>query len=107
GESIVTNTVTPNDAGDTDTGPNNLQNFPVIASAVVGGTHVTGTLDTTASGAFNIELFLNSACDGSGNGEGESFVASQAAVESPGGSGHYVFDFTVPTITTGQVFTAT
>src|SRR5207244_4359312 len=59
--------VTANDAGDTDTGANNLQNFPVISSATLsGGTlHLVGTLDTNAGLAnpvFRIEAFLNSAC---------------------------------------------
>src|SRR5262249_21613221 len=37
--------VAPNDPGDTDTGPNNLQNYPVLtAAATSGSTKVQGTL---------------------------------------------------------------
>jgi hypothetical protein len=68
--------VTPDDPGDPDTGPNGLQNFPVLTS-VSGGlssTTVQGTLNGAASTTFRIELFLNTACDPSGNGEGETFL---------------------------------
>ncbi|HEU4760482.1 MAG TPA: cohesin domain-containing protein, partial [Dehalococcoidia bacterium] len=48
GQDCATGTVTPNDLGDGDSGPNNLQNFPVITSATLssGSTSVSGTLDT-------------------------------------------------------------
>src|SRR5262249_53383820 len=43
--------VTPNDPGDPDTGSNNLQNFPVLASAVIFGStlEIDGTLNSTAN----------------------------------------------------------
>ena len=59
--------VTPNDAGDPDTGANTLQNFPVITSAtsVGGNTTIVGALNSTpASTTFTIEFFSNPACDG-------------------------------------------
>lgn len=45
--------VSPNDAGDVDTGPNRLQNHPDLTSAV--GTQITGTM----TGAPNQSLFLH------------------------------------------------
>lgn len=52
---------TPNDAGDGDTGPNNLQNHPVLASAVATatGTTVLGTLDSQPAASYRLEFFAN------------------------------------------------
>ena len=110
GINLGTDPVTPNDAGDTDVGANNLQNFPVISSATLsGGTlHLVGTLDTNAAlvnPGFRIEAFLSSACDPSGNGEGEFFVG--ASTISVDGSGHAAFTLDLPTSATGTVATAT
>ncbi|HZQ16339.1 MAG TPA: CSLREA domain-containing protein [Gaiellaceae bacterium] len=69
--------VTPNDAGDGDTGPNGLQNFPVITSATMSGGQLTvdGSLDSAPSNLpYDIEIFQSPSCDPSGNGEGATFV---------------------------------
>ena len=68
------NGITPNDAGDPDAGPNNEQNFPVLASAAATASNVTiqGTLNSVASSDFRIEFFANASADASGNGEGQS-----------------------------------
>jgi parallel beta-helix repeat protein len=71
---------TPNDPDDVDSGPNNLQNFPVLASALATPTsiRIQGTLNAGipfASGC-RIEFFSSPACDPSGFGEGETFLGS-------------------------------
>ena len=69
--------VTANDSGDTDSGPNQLQNYPVIAAASsdgVASTMVTGTLNSAANTTFRIEFFASEACDASGYGEGEDYL---------------------------------
>ena len=72
-------TVTLNDLPanlDADTGPNGLQNFPVITSATVngtGGVDIAFTLDSSANGSFAISAYANDACDVSGYGEGRYF----------------------------------
>ncbi len=68
--------VTANDAGDGDTGANRLQNFPVLTSAVTNGTQITitGTLNSTASTNYRIEFYSNATGDGTGYGEGQTFI---------------------------------
>ena len=92
--------VTPNDAGDADTGPNNLLNFPVL-TAVTGG--VQGTLNSTPNGTFRIEFFRNPTCDASGNGEGATFLGTTTVTTDVTGNG------TIPLFTAagGQLVVAT
>lgn len=96
-------TVTLNDAGDADAGPNNLQNFPVLLTAVDDGiqTTVSGTLETTQPALATIEIFVNATLDPSGFGEGETFVASVAP--SPTGQ----FAAKLPAGLAGKYLTAT
>jgi trimeric autotransporter adhesin len=74
--------VTLNDFNDADTGPNGLQNFPVItaASRVAGGIHLNGTLDVPVSAGtvnYTLGIYASSACDASGHGEGELLLGSR------------------------------
>ena len=66
--------VTANDNLDADSGPNTLQNFPVLLSATAGSTHVQGTFNSTANVPFRIEFFANDSCDASGYGEGQTYL---------------------------------
>ncbi|MBU0765344.1 MAG: T9SS type A sorting domain-containing protein, partial [Bacteroidetes bacterium] len=71
--------VTENDAGDTDTGPNQGMNFPVIDTVVYfdgsGETLLSGTMDTQSPESVTIEIF-KAEPDPSGYGEGKVFLAS-------------------------------
>lgn len=53
------NNRTLNDANDTDTGANNLQNFPVLTNVAMatGGTLIQGTLRSVANGVYRLEFF--------------------------------------------------
>lgn len=100
--------VTANDAGDSDTGANNLQNFPALTSAVafLTSTTVAGTLNSTANAAFRLEFFSNTSCDTSGSGEGQTFVGSINVTTDAGGN----VSFTASALTTvlaGRLITAT
>ncbi len=96
-----------NDAGDADTGPNNLQNFPVVTSATTGGGTITvgGTLDSTPSTAFRVELFANAACDPSGNGEGKTFLGAATVTTDSGGDSNFSVALT-KTVAVGAAITA-
>lgn len=98
---------TANDPLDDDDGPNDLQNFPVITSAMrsVGGAAiVNGTLHSLASSAFNVQLHYTTACDGSGFGEG-GYVAETTVNTDAGGNG--AFTFSLPFLPPGGQLTAT
>jgi hypothetical protein len=96
----------PNDACDTDAGPNNQQNFPIITSASVtgGNVMVAGTLNSTASTLFQIDLYLTG-CDSSGYGEGENYLGATTATTDPACNGN--FSTTVPVSGSGSIVTAT
>lgn len=66
-----------NDAGDADPGANNLQNYPVLASASVNGSGVatiSGSLSSAANKTYRIEFYSDVDCHPSGHGEGRTFV---------------------------------
>lgn len=118
GNSILRNTslginlgtpgVNANDPGDTDTGANNLQNFPVLttATSAAGSTSVTGSLNSAANTNFRVEFFASARCDASGNGQGQTFLGFRNVTTD--GSGNGSVDTTLPVTTTmGQVITAT
>ncbi|HEY6804908.1 MAG TPA: Calx-beta domain-containing protein [Pyrinomonadaceae bacterium] len=86
GINLGTDGVTVNDTGDADTGPNNLQNFPILTVARASTTvvndqliftaHVEGNLNSAPNTTYTIGIYANTSCDSSGNGEGERFFGS-------------------------------
>ena len=87
--------VTPNDNRDLDTGPNNLQNFPIITSISSNGgsTNIKGSLNSSPSSQFRIDFYSNAACDPSGNGEGAlPFGNTQVTTNA---NGDATFDVTI------------
>lgn len=99
--------VTANDLNDGDSGPNGLQNFPVVGAATTqnGTSRVTATLNAAASQTYSVELFSSPSCDTSGNGQGQVFLGRFPLVTDGSQSGALVT--TVPTLTVGHVVTAT
>ncbi len=98
--------VTPNDLGDLDGGPNNLQNFPVLSSAGTAGTvtAVTGNLNTTANTNVAILFYSNAMCDGT-HGEGRTHVGTLFGMTD--GAGNLPFTVTMgQTVPVGEVMTA-
>jgi CSLREA domain-containing protein len=108
GIDLGNNGVTANDTGDPDTGPNNLQNFPLLTSATSEGsnTSVHGTLNSTASTTYRIEYFSNATCDASGNGEGRTFLGFDTVTTDGAGDATIITGLSATT-TVGEVVTAT
>jgi parallel beta-helix repeat protein len=100
--------ITPNDTDDPDTGANRLQNFPVLTQVSTGGidTMVSGSLNSTPSSNFTIDLYYSTACDSSGNGEGQNHLGSVAASTDAGGDLQFAQTFAVP-VPAGSPVTAT
>lgn len=82
GIDLAANGVTPNDAGDIDTGPNGVQNFPVVTG--VSGNTVNFVLDTVANpSGYRIDFYNNpGGVDPTGYGEGQVWLGS-CIVASP------------------------
>ena len=98
---------TPNDPGDTDTGPNNLMNFPILGRITFenGKTTIPGTVSTIPNRAHRIEIYQSPTCNQSGHGEGKTFVDALDATSD--GSGTITFTRTLPPIAPGTSITAT
>ncbi|MGI8586113.1 MAG: S-layer homology domain-containing protein [Chloroflexia bacterium] len=99
--------VTPNQNCGGRTGPNRLENYPVItgATSVGGSTTITGTLNSTPNITYTLQFFSNAACDASGYGEGRTLLGS-ATVHTAGdctASFHVTFPISVAQ---GQSITA-
>lgn len=101
------NGITANDDGDTDTGSNALQNFPVLTEATAGSSEstVAGTLNSVAETEFVIDVFASLSCDPSGNGEGEVFLGSVPLTTDADGNGTFNATFSGPF--PGRFITAT
>jgi hypothetical protein len=99
--------LSPNDPGDTDTGPNNLQNYPVLTSALVSSGHlvVKGTIDTPSPATVTLEFFANAVPtpggDPSGYGEGAVYLGSTY----PAANG--TFTASLPSAASGTLISAT
>ncbi|MET0646923.1 MAG: Calx-beta domain-containing protein, partial [Pyrinomonadaceae bacterium] len=102
------NAPTPNDRLDPDTGPNKLQNFPVLTSASSSGgsTHVEGTLNSTPNTQFRVDFYSNLACDASGNGEGARHFGSTTVTTNASGDANISVDIS-QALAPGRVLTAT
>jgi CSLREA domain-containing protein len=104
GEDLATDIFNPNDTGDADFGPNNLQNRPRVSSArnASGKTTIKGTLSSTASKTYTVQFFSNP----SGTNEGKVFIGQKSVSTDGTGEGSFTF---VPStkVSSGRSITAT
>jgi len=91
---------TANDAGDADTGANNLQNYPVVLAAyrttTSTGEWVEGTLDTAANGTYRLDFYWGNCCSG-GRSQATYFTGAIATVTTDA-SGHAHFWAKLPSV---------
>ena len=98
------NGITANDAGDADSGPNGLQNKPVIGRATTGGTGtaIKGSLNSTPNKTFTVEFYSNPA----GESEGLTFLGEQSVTTDADGKAAFTFKPQTK-VPRGQFVTAT
>ena len=108
GNDLTADGITGNDLGDTDTGANNLQNFPLLSlvSSNGGTTTIQGTLNSQPNTVFQIHFYSNSACDPSGNGEGAQFFDTTNVTTDANGNASINFTSS-QVLAAGRVITAT
>src|SRR5262249_6870894 len=65
-----------NDLNDTDSGPNDLLNFPALNSAKLqnGVLFLNGSLNTEIGKTLRIEVFVSPSADANGYGEGKRYL---------------------------------
>ncbi len=82
-----------NDNLDPDAGANNLQNFPVLTGldATTTSTTVQGSLNSTASTSFRIEVFASDEHDSSHFGEGQTFLGFTTVTTNASGNASFSF----------------
>ena len=109
--SDLSNGVTLNDANDGDSGPNALQNFPILTNVQTtktssgNTTTLTGTLNSAPNGNYVIDFYRSDDGDESGYGEGGFYLGS--ALVRTNGAGNTEFRFNASGSLSGQIFTAT
>jgi len=84
---------TANDLGDGDTGPNNLQNFPVVSSVTYGAsTTVAGVLNATPGTLYQLDFYSSPGCSNFPREfiQGATYLGSGAATTD--GSGNTTFN---------------
>ena len=103
--------VTANDTGDADSGPNKLQNMPLLYTATAAGVdlRITGTLNSTANTNYRIEFFRNPAGkeDSSGHGEGAVYLGATTVTTDTAGSASIAVNLSGANPLAGDRITAT
>jgi CSLREA domain-containing protein len=101
--------VTPNDPCDADSSSaNNLQNFPIITSAISTGVNISiqGMLDSAPGTQFRMDFYSNTECDPSGFGEGQTFIGSSTVTTASNCKAGFSVSFPIA-VPAGSFITAT
>ena len=108
-----------NDPGDTDTGPNLLQNFALangvaFASQPLPGAsnvaaNVSGTLNSQP-GSYRVDAYFSNGCNGNGRGHAQAYAGAKQVVIAAGSTNAaFALGVTLPNVQANGVlaFTAT
>ncbi|HVF09587.1 MAG TPA: SwmB domain-containing protein [Abditibacteriaceae bacterium] len=106
------NGVTPNDNLDSDSGPNNLQNRPLITAATVSlgtnpVTRITVAFNTIPSEPFALDFYAAPGFDPSGAGEGKRYLTNSTRIVNSKFNGDVDFELVLAGSLEGQYVTAT
>jgi hypothetical protein len=97
--------VDTNDIGDFDAGPNGFQNYPVL-HGISNSNVLSGTLNSSANTAYNIDIYRTDSCDPSGHGEGQEHVHWDSYLTGMNGRVNFSLDTTFWSISPGDYLTA-
>jgi hypothetical protein len=98
----------PNDPMDADTGPNLLQNYPTMISAIsMFNSQFRASLNAAPGTAYRVDFFTNNACDPSGYGEGHRWIKTVSVTTDINGMGLAIANFPSTYFSTGNYITAT
>jgi hypothetical protein len=101
--------VNPNVPGGSASGPNLMENYPVIASAVSSGgsTTISGSFNSTPNASnVRLDFYRSTACDASGFGEGATFIGTKVVATNAAGNATFTVTFAAA-VPTGSAVTAT
>ena len=101
--------VTANDIGDSDVGPNDLLNSPVLydAPAKNGITYVRGLFNAASLNTlYTIDIYSSNTCDPSGSGEGQTYLATTTATTDSKGNATFIAN-NIPALPDNLYITAT
>ncbi len=100
--------VTPNHPGGPVYGPNYLQNYSVLTSALdgAGKTTISGTLNSAADTSYLIQLFADPTADPSGYGQGQFLIGSITVTTDANGNASFTATYS-PTVPAGWYVSAT
>jgi CSLREA domain-containing protein len=101
--------LTANDLGDTDTGANGLQNFPVISSVTSssGNTTIFGLLSSNPNQTFRLEYFSAPTANANGHGGGTTYLGFENVTTDATGTAYISTVLTGVNVPIGFTVTAT
>lgn len=102
--------VTGNTSNGSSSGPNRLENYPLLQSAVASGNSlvIQGVLNSFANTAFRLEFFANTTQDTTGHGQGRTYLGFINVTTNANYSAPFTATLTLPAaLPAGTFVTAT